>query len=206
MEIIRIEVMPLGTNCYLAYDESTREGIVIDPGGSPELIKKAIDNHGVRVVAIVNTHGHWDHVGANDEIKAYTGAPVYIGTGDKDFLTDSSLNSSAMMGARGTVSDADGLLNEGDIISFGSCRLKVLETPGHSPGGISLAGEGAVFSGDTLFYRSVGRSDLYGGSYDTLIASVRYKLFTLPDDTLVCTGHGIPTNIGEEKQGNPFAR
>lgn len=206
MEIYRMEVMPLGTNCYLVYDGDTKEGIVIDPGGSPELIAKGIDKHGVKVVAIVDTHGHWDHIGANREVKEKTGAPVYIHTLDQSYLTDPALNISSMMGTASTSCEADGLLNEGDTIQFGSCRLTVFHTPGHTPGGISLYGEGVVFCGDTLFFRSIGRTDLPGGNYAQLIESIQNKLFTLDEDTLVCSGHGIPSRIGDEKEGNPFVR
>lgn len=206
MEIYRIEVMPLGTNCYLVYDGDTKEGIVVDPGGSPELIGNAIDKIGVKVVAIVDTHGHWDHIGANTEIKEKTGAPVYIHTLDQAYLTDPALNISNMMGTQSQSCAADGLLNEGDTIQFGKCSLKVLHTPGHTPGGISLYGEGTVFCGDSLFFRSIGRTDLPGGNYQQLIESIKNKLFTLDEDTLVCSGHGIPSRIGDEKAGNPFVR
>lgn len=206
MKITRVEVMPLGTNCYLAYDETTGEGIVIDPGGSPELIKKAIDRDDVKVVAIINTHGHWDHIGANTEIKEYTGAPLYIHQADKPYLTDPALNISNMMGTRSVSVDADGILQEGDTVHFGNCTLQVIHTPGHTPGGICLYGEQTLFSGDTLFYCSVGRSDLPGGSYSALVQGIKDKLMVLPDATKVCPGHGILTDIGNEKSNNPFVR
>lgn len=206
MEVYRMEVMPLGTNCYFAYDENTKDGIVVDPGGSPEEICKAIDYYGLRIAAIINTHGHWDHIGANDALKAKTGAPVYIHEADAEFLTNPSYNISSMMGCCSSVAPADGVLHEGDVINFGSCSLKVLHTPGHTPGGITLYGEGVAFTGDTLFFRSVGRSDLPGGDYNVLIDSIKNKLMTLDEDTLVYTGHGIPTRIGDEKAENPFIR
>lgn len=206
MEIYRIEVMPIGTNCYLAYDKDTKEGIVIDPGGSQEQIKKAIDQLAMDVKAIVNTHGHWDHIGANRAVKEKTGAPVYIHAADKDYMTDPKYNVSNMMGTQAAADPADGLLNEGDSVHFGNCTLKVIHTPGHTPGGISLYGHDVVFCGDTLFYRSIGRTDLLGGNYQQLIDSIRDKLFTLPDNTLVCPGHGIMSRIGDEKSGNPFVR
>lgn len=206
MEVYRLEVMPLGTNCYLAYDENTKDGIVVDPGGSAKDICEAIDRLGLHIVAIVNTHGHWDHIGANDAVKAKTGAPVYIHEADAEFLTNPAYNISSMMGYSSSVAPADGLLHEGDTVNFGSCTLKVLHTPGHTPGGITLYGEGVAFTGDTLFFRSVGRSDLPGGDYNALIESIKNKLMTLDEDTLVYTGHGIPTRIGDEKTGNPFVR
>lgn len=206
MEVYRLEVMPLGTNCYLAYDENTKDGIVVDPGGSAKDICEAIDRLGLHIVAVINTHGHWDHIGANDAVKAKTGAPVYIHEADAEFLTNPAYNISSMMGYSSSVAPADGLLHEGDTVNFGSCTLKVLHTPGHTPGGITLYGEGVAFTGDTLFFRSVGRSDLPGGDYNALIESIKNKLMTLDEDTLVYTGHGIPTRIGDEKTGNPFVR
>lgn len=206
MEVYRLEVMPLGTNCYLAYDENTKDGIVVDPGGSAKDIDEAIDRLGLHIVAVINTHGHWDHIGANDAVKAKTGAPVYIHEADAEFLTNPAYNISSMMGYSSSVAPADGLLHEGDTVNFGSCTLKVLHTPGHTPGGITLYGEGVAFTGDTLFFRSVGRSDLPGGDYNALIESIKNKLMTLDEDTLVYTGHGIPTRIGDEKTGNPFVR
>ncbi len=206
MEVYRLEVMPLGTNCYLAYDENTKDGIVVDPGGSAKDIGEAIDRLGLHIVVIINTHGHWDHIGANDAVKAKTGAPVYIHEADAEFLTNPAYNISSMMGYSSSVASADGLLHEGDTVNFGSCTLKVLHTPGHTPGGITLYGEGVAFTGDTLFFRSVGRSDLPGGDYNALIENIKNKLMTLDEDTLVYTGHGIPTRIGDEKTGNPFVR
>ena len=206
MEIYRVEVMPLGTNCYLVYDQNTKEGIVIDPGGSPELIEKAIAKLGLTIKAIIDTHGHWDHIGANREIKAMTGAPIYIHPADQDYLTEPRYNMSALMGTQDSAGAADGLLNEGDTVHFGECVLTVIHTPGHTPGGISLYGHGVVFCGDSLFFRSIGRTDFPGGDYKTLVTSVREKLFTLPDDTMVCPGHGINTRIGDEKSDNPFVR
>lgn len=206
MEVYRLEVMPLGTNCYLAYDENTKDGIVVDPGGSAKDIGEAIDRLGLHIVAVINTHGHWDHIGANDAVKTKTGAPVYIHEADAEFLTNPAYNISSMMGYSSSVAPADGLLHEGDTVNFGSCTLKVLHTPGHTPGGITLYGEGVAFTGDTLFFRSVGRSDLPGGDYNALIESIKNKLMTLDEDTLVYTGHGIPTRIGDEKTGNPFVR
>lgn len=206
MEIYRIEVMPIGTNCYLVYDKETKEGIVIDPGGSPELIEKALAQLDVKIKVIINTHGHWDHISANRAIKGKTGAPVYIHGADQDYLTDPKYNMSCMMGTQTTTDAADGLLHEGDQVYFGNCVLTVIHTPGHTPGGISLYGHGAVFCGDTLFYRSIGRTDLPGGNYQQLIDSIRDKLFSLPDQTTVYPGHGIMSRIGEEKSGNPFVR
>lgn len=206
MEVHKIEVMPLGANCYFAFDESTREGIVIDPGGSSDLIMKKIDELQMKVVAIVNTHGHWDHVGANQTVSEKMGVPVYIHEDDADYLTDPAKNISNMMGTQSQTKAADHLLKEGDTVTFGSCELEVIHTPGHTPGGICLYGHGVLFCGDTLFYRSIGRTDLPGGDFHTLIESIKNKIFTLPGDTLVCPGHGMVTNVRDEINGNPFVR
>ena len=206
MEVHKIEVMPLGTNCYFAFDESTREGIVIDPGGSSDLIMKKIDELQMKVVAIVNTHGHWDHVGANQTVSEKMGVPVYIHEDAADYLTDPAKNISNMMGTQSQTKAADHLLKEGDTVTFGSCELEVIHTPGHTPGGICLYGHGVLFCGDTLFYRSIGRTDLPGGDFHTLIESIKNKIFTLPGDTLVCPGHGMVTNVRDEINGNPFVR
>lgn len=206
MEVHKIEVMPLGTNCYFAFDEGTRDGIVIDPGGSSDLIMKKISELNMHVVSIVDTHGHWDHVGANDAISAQTGAPVYIHEDDADYLTDPAKNISNMMGTQAQTRQADHLLKEGDTVTFGGCSLQVIHTPGHTPGGICLYGHGILFCGDTLFYRSIGRTDLPGGDFQTLVASIKNKIFVLPGDTMVCPGHGMVTNVRDEINGNPFVR
>ena len=206
MEVFKVEVMPLGTNCYVAYDKETKAGVMIDPGGSADLIIKKVDELGVKINAIINTHGHWDHIGANNIVAEHYQAPLYIHEADADYLTDPKKNISNMMGTQAKSRAADHLLKEGDCISFGNCTLSVIHTPGHTPGGISLYGEGVVFSGDSLFYRSIGRTDLPGGDYLTLIDSIMSKLFTLPPETLVCPGHGMVTNIRDEVNGNPFVR
>ncbi|MEE0777283.1 MAG: MBL fold metallo-hydrolase, partial [Bacillota bacterium] len=187
-------------------DENTKEGIVIDPGGSSDLVLKKVDELGMKVVAIVDTHVHWDHIGANVAVAEATGAPVYIHENDAEYLTDPTKNISSMLGTQSQAKAADVILHEGDNVSFGSCKLEVIHTPGHTPGGICLYGHGVVFCGDTLFYRSIGRTDLPGGDYQTLIDSIKNKLFVLPGDTLACPGHGMVTKIQDEINGNPFVR
>lgn len=160
----------------------------------------------MKVVAIINTHGHWDHVGANQTVSEKMGVPVFIHEDDADYLTDPAKNISNMMGTQSQTKAADHLLKEGDTVTFGSCKLEVIHTPGHTPGGICLYGHGVLFCGDTLFYRSIGRTDLPGGDFHTLIESIKNKIFTLPGDTLVCPGHGMVTNVRDEINGNPFVR
>lgn len=206
MEVFKVEVMPLGTNCYLAYDKDTKEGIVIDPGGNGELILNKIKEKALQPKAIINTHGHWDHIGANVAVAEALNIPVYIHKDDGAYLTDPAMNISNMMGTKSVAKAADGFLAEGDKVVFGNCSLTVIHTPGHTPGGISLYGEGVVFSGDSLFMRSIGRTDLPGGDYGVLLDSIKNKLLVLPGDTIVCPGHGMVTTIRDELNGNPFVR
>ncbi|CUH94121.1 hypothetical protein P22_0183 [Propionispora sp. 2/2-37] len=206
MGIVRMEVGPLGTNCYIFYCNATMQAAVIDPGGSaPEIIKVINDKH-LEVAAIINTHGHADHIGANSKIKKATGAPIYIHPNDAAMLTSARLNLSAFMGNDVTSDPADHLLQEKDTIRIGKSTLTVLFTPGHTPGGICLQGDSVIFSGDTLFAESVGRTDLPGGSGKQLINSIQDKLMILPDEYKVLPGHGPETSIGWERKMNPFIR
>lgn len=201
-----LEVGPIMANCYILGCEETKEAAVIDPGGDPERILQILNRLGLTVKLIINTHGHFDHVGANKQLKSATGAPILIHEGDAPML--SHLRSSAASFGL-SVEDsptADQMPADGDTLTFGRITLKVIHVPGHSPGGIALQAEDSVFVGDTLFSGSIGRTDLPGGNFDDLIASVRTKLFTLPDDTQVLCGHGPATSIGREKRYNPFFR
>ncbi len=199
-------VGPLGVNCYIIADENTREAIVVDPGGNAADIRNAIQRHRLHVTAIVNTHAHFDHVLALNEIRAETQAPFMIHADEAPIL-DTAQASGAMWGMHVTQpAPADHLLKDEDEVKAGGIVLKVLHTPGHTPGGICLLYEKAVFVGDTLFQGSIGRSDFPGGDYATLMRSIRDKLLPLPDDTMVYPGHGASTTIGQEKQLNPFVR
>ena len=198
-------VMPFDENCYIVSDE-TGEGVVIDPGGDGEAILAHIRKENIDVKAVLDTHGHCDHIGANDVIRDATGAPLYIHEADAPMLTDMKLNLAAFMGFRAQSRPAEHLLAEGDVIRFGTSALRVLHTPGHTAGGVCFVGDGVVFTGDTLFADSVGRTDFPGGSSRTLIKSIKEKLFALADDCKAYPGHGPATNIGWEKQHNPFLR
>lgn len=204
MQIIKLEVGALGTNCYIVWCDQTREAVIIDPGGDAASIMAQVDGEKLSVKYIINTHGHADHIGAVAKIKQVTGAPVLIHSADADMLTSSSRNLSTYMGPGITCEPADRTIKEGDIIKFGTESLTVLETPGHTPGGICLKGEAVVFSGDTLFAESIGRTDFPGGSYSQLIQHIRQKLMSLPDDYTVYPGHGPETTIGWERKMNPF--
>lgn len=204
MEIKNLAVGPLMANCYIVSDEKTRKAIVIDPGGDARKIYQTLQNDGLETVAIINTHGHFDHVSGNKELMELTNAPLMIHESDAELLNN-VVQSARVWGIPAENSPAPNrLLQEGDVIEFGNTSLKVLHTPGHSPGGISLVGDGVVFVGDTLFRSSIGRTDLPGGNFDVLKNSIHQKLFMLPDNTVVYCGHDRATEIGFEKQFNMF--
>ena len=203
--IIRgMPVGPLQANCYIVGCEQTRSAAVIDPGGDADRILMALADEKLTVKAIINTHGHFDHVSANKSLKKSTGADLMIHKADAGMLAQLS-GSAAAWGLKAEDSpQPDRLLDDGDVIDIGSLSFKVLHTPGHTPGGISLYVDSAVFVGDTLFAGSIGRTDFPGGDYDTLINAIKTKLFALPGDTAVYTGHMEPTTIEREMKYNPF--
>ena len=193
-------------NCFIIGCEETRQAAVIDPGDDADRILMALADSQLKVGCIINTHGHFDHVGANARRKEVTGADIMIHELDAPMLAQLS-HTAAAMGMRVDDSPpADRLLEDGDTITCGSITFTVLHTPGHTPGGISLHTEGHVFVGDTLFAGSVGRTDFPGGDFATLKASVKEKLYVLDEDVVVCPGHMGRTTIGREKQSNPFVR
>ncbi|ATW23965.1 MBL fold metallo-hydrolase [Candidatus Formimonas warabiya] len=204
MIIKTIQVGMIGTNCYVVACPETKEAVVIDPGDEAKKILNLIQKNDLKAIAIINTHGHWDHVGANNELKELIKVPVLIHEQDAQYLTDGKLNLGSLMGHETASPAADKLLKEGDLIQFGKVSLKVIHTPGHTPGGISLIGEKVAFVGDTLFARSIGRTDLPGGNFATLIASIKDKLLLLDDDFVAYPGHGPSTTIGKERNENPF--
>lgn len=203
MKMQSLVVGPVAANCYILSDEAG-EGVVIDPGGDAPAILEKIQKENLAIKAILNTHGHSDHIAANDAVRNVTGAPLYIHAADAPMLTDPRANLSLFMGAAVVSRPAEHYLKEGDILRFGAIELKVLHTPGHSPGGVCFVGDGVVFSGDTLFAESIGRTDFPGGSLSQLLSEIQEKLMTLPDDTVVYPGHGPSTTIGWERQYNPY--
>ncbi len=205
MKVIKLEVGHIGTNCYIVFCEETKEAAVIDPGGNEGEILGIIAREKLKVPYIINTHGHADHIEANSKIKNATGAAILIHQNDAQMLVDARGNLSAFFG-NGVVTDpADRILSDGDTIDIGSSiHFKVLHTPGHTPGGISLLSGNVLFSGDTLFAESVGRTDFPGGSYQQLLKSIKEKLMVLDDDVQVLPGHGPGTTIGWERKMNPF--
>ena len=193
------------TNCYIAADSSSKDAIIIDPGDNADAIIETIRTDGLIVRAIVNTHGHADHIAANAALKKQFDCPIMIHELDAPYLADPEANLSALIGYIEPISPpADRLLKDGGEITIGQLVFRVIHTPGHTPGGISLLENEVLFSGDTLFADSVGRTDFPGGSHEQLINSIQEKLLVLPDSTLVYPGHGPLTTIGNERQNNPF--
>lgn len=204
MIIERLVVGMLQCNCYLVGCEDTMVGIVIDPGGDAPAVLDRVEQLGLNIKYILNTHGHIDHIAANRPVKEATGAQIAIHRDDAQWLITDQGDYARMLGVLSPGPPADVLLDEGDEVEFGNESLQVIHTPGHSPGGISLVGDGLVFCGDTLFAMGVGRVDLPGGSWETLTHSIKTRLFSMPDDTTVYTGHGSPTTVGREKGFNPW--
>ncbi|MDD8026308.1 MAG: MBL fold metallo-hydrolase [Acidobacteriota bacterium] len=195
----------LETNCYLVYCPGSKECAVIDPGAEAGKIVPVIAEEELRPILLINTHGHIDHIGANRDIKDKYGVPLLIHAGDKDLLGKmQNLELSLFLGSQDSP-PADRILADGDEIKIGRGKLRVLHTPGHTPGGICLLGAGFLLSGDTLFFEGVGRTDLPGGNQKQIEASIRDKLMTLPDDIVVLPGHGPLTTIGQERPANSLS-
>ena len=207
MIIDKLVLGPFSTNCYIVGSESSRAGIIIDPADDAKTILDRVKGLELDIKIILLTHGHIDHVGALKAVKEAIGAEMAIHTDDAKSLRGLRgwLQSFLVPGLTYPLPPPpDRLLKDGDSISVAGLSFKVLHTPGHTPGGICLLGEGVVFSGDTLFNYGIGRTDLPGGSYNQLLESIRTKLMTLPDDTIVYPGHGPETTISAERQANPF--
>jgi hydroxyacylglutathione hydrolase len=204
------EILPVGMlacNCSILGDEATGEAIVIDPGDEIEQVQQILAKHRLRAKYIVATHAHIDHVGGIEGLKQATGAAVLMHESDLPLYQNLALQAEWLGVEAPGVVDVDWLLKEGQTLRCGGLTLEVLHTPGHSPGSLSLhlPGEDArLFSGDTLFQGSIGRTDLWGGSFDEILRSIRHRLLIFPDETPVYPGHGLPTTIGEEREANPF--
>jgi len=198
-------VGPIMANCFIIGCEKTRKAAVIDPGDESSRILMKLAEHKLTVEYIINTHGHFDHVGANRKLKEATGAKLIIHALDQSMLKVLSETSAAFGLSVENSPPPDQTVQDGDSIQFGEITLTVLHTPGHTPGGISLHTDDVVFVGDTLFAGSIGRTDFPGGDFNTLISSIKNKLYSLGDQVIVYTGHGPETTIGREKRSNPFA-
>ncbi|MDD5669219.1 MAG: MBL fold metallo-hydrolase [Candidatus Omnitrophica bacterium] len=199
-----IEVGSMQVNCYVLAEDKGRQAILIDPGGDALEIKKILDRHGLKPAIIINTHGHIDHIGADNEFNV----PVYVHRLDAELLRNPELNLSVWMGESFTVSNEIKVVEDNEMIESAGLSLRVLHTPGHTPGGMCLVltkpDDTIVFSGDSLFSRSIGRSDLPNGDGRLLVKSIRDKLFSLDDAVRVYPGHGPFSTIGEEKRENPY--
>ena len=205
MIVEKLVVGPFASNCYIVGSQSNKGGMIIDPGDEAKQILKRVKDLELDIKFIVLTHGHIDHTGALKEVREVTGAKVAIHGDDAKSLKN-QLVAIAFGLSYPTPPRPDRLLKGGDSLDVGGLHFEVLHTPGHTPGGICLLGEGVVFSGDTLFNYGVGRTDLPGGNYSQLMNSIQTKLMTLPDNTVVYPGHGSDTTIGAERTGNPFLR
>ncbi|MBN2654358.1 MAG: MBL fold metallo-hydrolase [Nitrospirae bacterium] len=204
MIIETVAVGPLQANCHIIGDETTKKALVVDPGDEPSRIINALNKHGLKVEKIVCTHGHFDHVGAAGELKSVLGGMLMLHEADVE-IYKTAADMAAFWGYKvGGIVDPDSFISEEDEISIGQLTFKIMHTPGHSPGGICLYGEGIVITGDTLFAGSVGRTDFPGGSIHKLKASFR-RLMDLPDNTVVLSGHGPSTTIGDERAENMFS-
>lgn len=198
-----LSVGPMEANCYILGCEETRTAMVIDPGSDAARILSVISSHNLRVRFIVNTHAHVDHIAANSDLKEKTSASLCIHSADADILLDPQKNLSFFAGIPVSSPVPDRLLEDGDILEAGTLHLKVMHTPGHSPGSICLLGGKCIFTGDLLFAGGIGRYDFPGSSYTTLMSSLR-KVITLDDGFVVYPGHGPVTTIGDERRTNPF--
>ena len=205
-----IATLPVGliqTNCYIAGCPETKEGAVIDPGGNPELILAEIERQGLSIKYVLNTHAHFDHTDANGAIVRATGATLALHPLELPLLKASG--GAALFGLQADPSPLPDLeLQDGDELEVGTLRFQVLHTPGHTPGHVCFyeQAEGVLFDGDVLFQRSIGRTDLPGGSYQQMMDSIQRVLFALPEETVVYSGHGPATTIGDEKRLNPWLR
>lgn len=204
MILKRLPTGMFGSNCYII--GQNLEALVIDPGTSVEEIMETLNNLRLRVKYIILTHVHIDHICAIDDLKDLTGAQTAVHELDGAALYDSISNGSAMFGEAKTFKPADILLKDGDTLDVGGLKVEIIHTPGHSPGGICIKVENNVFSGDTLFKMSIGRTDLGNGNYSDIINSIKSRLMTLENDVAVYPGHGSYTDIGYERKNNPYLR
>ncbi|NLJ78407.1 MAG: MBL fold metallo-hydrolase [Tissierellia bacterium] len=204
MQVIRLEAGIYAANCYLIYESDSMEAIIIDPGGDSDDIISRVEDLGLKVKYIILTHGHADHIAGVAELRDYFNVPVAIHKEDEPMLRDSDRNFSSTMATGEIEIDPDILLDEETKIEFGGLPIKIIHTPGHTPGGITINIENYLFTGDTLFAGSIGRTDFPGGSFEDIIASIKEKLLVYPDDTILYPGHGPASSIGKEKSSNPF--
>lgn len=202
MEIKRVVAGIYGANCYIIMDSKTKEALVLDPGGDVDDILNGITELGAKVKYIFLTHGHVDHTSGVEILKNLVKASIAINERDSELINKGAHLYGPLLEGK----EPEYYLKEGDSFKIGDIEVTCIETPGHTPGGMSFIVEDSVFTGDTLFYGSIGRTDLEGGSQEIILKSIKEKLLTLPDDTIVYPGHGRQTTIGNEKSINPFIK
>jgi len=215
----RMALGALGANCYIIGDEKSRRGVVVDPGGDAPRIMEVVSAHRLDVEYIILTHGHVDHIAAVGEVKSKTGAQVGIHQLDAEMLTRADRNLSSFAGGPVAFDEADIMLRDGQVIELDTLSIRVIHTPGHTPGGICLLVEGPgvgkgeeealghsrlLLTGDTLFAGSIGRTDFPGGSYQELISSIKTRVMVLDGEIPVFPGHGPDTTVVDEREHNPF--
>lgn len=205
----RIDTIVVGSfevNCYLIWDDISKDLIIIDPGDDAIAISRRIEGIGCLPRAILLTHAHGDHIGAVTELRQKYGVPLVAGVNEKQYLADPMYNLSAEIGLSIVLAPAERWVVDEDIVSFGMLHLRVLSTPGHTAGGICFLDEtlGVVFCGDTIFQGSIGRTDFPGSSFKELMLSIQNKILTLPDNIVCYPGHGPATTVGAERRSNPF--
>ena len=205
MKIVNIPTGMLQANTYLVCDETIRLGFIVDLGGYSKELKNIIEKNDIQIQYIVLTHGHGDHIGGVQEhLKDFPDAKVVCSRAEEKMLLDPELNEAHHFGPEKVSFKPDILVDDGDTLTVGNMTMKFIMTPGHTEGGMCILIDNVLFSGDTLFCRSIGRTDLAGGDFRTIMESIKKKLFLLPDETQVLPGHMGPTTIGFEKENNPF--
>lgn len=204
MKMASLPTGPLEVNCYLVGCENSGKAAVIDPGGNVDSIMALLRQLDLTLTMVINTHGHFDHIGANRALLDKTGCELLIHQNDAPLLQRAAEHAASFGLSASSSPEPTRLLHDGDIITVGELSLRVIHTPGHSPGGICLHVEDCLFVGDTLFSGSIGRTDLPGGNHQQLISNIKEKLLCLADETKVYPGHGPATTIGREKRDNPF--
>lgn len=205
MKIVNIPTGMLQANTYLVCDETSRLGFIVDLGGYSKELKNIIEKNDIQIQYIVLTHGHGDHIGGVQEhLKDFPDAKVVCSRAEEKMLLDPELNEAHHFGPEKVSFKPDILVDDGDTLAVGNMTMKFIMTPGHTEGGMCILIDDVLFSGDTLFCRSIGRTDLAGGDFRTIMESIKKKLFLLPDETQVLPGHMGPTTIGFEKEHNPF--
>lgn len=205
-----VKTMPVGelmTNSYLIADETTKEGFIIDPGDNGNYICSVIEEEGIKLLGILLTHAHFDHVGGLNEVKSKFNVPLYVNNKDEK-ICEMGVDKFGRIGYSplyGPIPKADYNINEGDIIKMGNLNITVIETPGHTPGGVCFLVDKKLFSGDTVFQASIGRTDFYAGDSEALVNSVKNKVLTLDNDIQIFPGHGPSTTVAYERRNNPVA-